>query len=829
MKLTLIRLALASTTALALAAPAMAQDADGASGSDIIVTARRSEEKLQDVPISITVLSQDALSKRNIVSAADLGNYVPSLSTNSQFGPEKSSFVIRGFTQEGKTSPSVGVFFADVVAPRSFGGTTSGNGAGVGSVFDLQNIQVLKGPQGTLFGRNTTGGSILLVPQKPKDTLGGYVEGSLGSYNLHRIQAVINVPLSDTLRVRGGIDWNERDGYLKNHSGIGPDRFDNTNYVAARLSVVADLTPDLENYTIGSYSKSSTYGDVPTLLTCGLPASGAPTGFAFGATAGVLAPYACDQIARRATQGNSLYDVDNDNPDPYEKIEQWQVINSTTWKASDTLTIKNIISYAQYRSQESFSLNGTNFISSGEPLVLTGLFGFPFVVPTAPGQYFKSIELHPGFSGYNSQQSTFTEEFQVHGRSGDGRLDWQAGLYFELSKPLGFNSGLTDIFINCTDLIKPVCTNPLFFGSISDSQVKDTFNNKGIYAQASYKLSEQLTMTGGIRYTIDKMDDLSENLNISAAGVRSCQNQILFPGGTPVASDDKCDIPISQTWKRPTWTIDLEYKPNDDLMLYAKYSRGYRQGSINSNNLGLEVVGPEKVDTYEVGAKTSFRGAMPGYFNITGFYNNFSDQQLAVNTVVAPAFQGKVSPSQPIVNAGRSRIMGIEVDAAVSPFKGFKLELGYAYLDTKLLAFTPPPTPIYYSQLLPTATVGGPLSLSPKNRITLSATYTLPLDESIGKVSLGVNYTHTDANPGVSQAASPNFYLLPASDLVNLNADWTSVAGSPIDLSFFMTNATNEARIVYPGGGALATYHIEGGHVNQPRMFGFRVKYHFGS
>jgi iron complex outermembrane receptor protein len=129
---------------------------------------------------------------------------------------------------------------------------------------------------------------------------------------------------------------------------------------------------------------------------------------------------------------------------------------------------------------------------------------------------------------------------------------------------------------------------------------------------------------------------------------------------------------------------------------------------------------------------------------------------------------------------------------------------------------------------LPTATPGGPLALSPKNRVTLTGSYTLPLEEKIGHISFGVTYTHTDANQAVAQAASPNFYLLSASDLVNLSADWDTVMGTPIDLSFFMTNATNEKRIVYPGGGALATYHIEGGRVNQPRMFGFRVKYHFG-
>jgi iron complex outermembrane receptor protein len=91
-----------------------------------------------------------------------------------------------------------------------------------------------------------------------------------------------------------------------------------------------------------------------------------------------------------------------------------------------------------------------------------------------------------------------------------------------------------------------------------------------------------------------------------------------------------------------------------------------------------------------------------------------------------------------------------------------------------------------------------------------------------------VTYTYTDANQAVSQAASPNFYLLTASNLVNLSVDWDTVMSAPIDLSFFMTNATNEARLNYPSGGALATYAIEGGRVNQPRMFGFRMKYHFG-
>ena len=323
--------ALSTAFVAGLSTPALAQGAAQASGEgmgDIIVTARRSEERLQDVPISITVLSQDDISRRNITSTADLGNYVPSLSVNSQFGPEKSSFVIRGFTQAYHTAPTVGVYFADVIAPRALGPTTSGNGAGVGSMFDLQNVQVLKGPQGTLFGRNTTGGAILLVPTKPTDKLEGYVEGSVGNYDLRRVEAVLNVPLSDTFRMRLGIDRNRRDGYLVNHSGVGPDRFRDTNYFAARLSIVADLTPDLENYTIASYSRTKTNGDVPKLAVCNQAAANQ---FLQTFNTAFFLPFvSCAQVARQQARGDGLWDVEINNPDPHQQVNPWHAINTNT-------------------------------------------------------------------------------------------------------------------------------------------------------------------------------------------------------------------------------------------------------------------------------------------------------------------------------------------------------------------------------------------------------------------------------------------------------------------------------------------------------------------
>jgi iron complex outermembrane recepter protein len=235
-------MALAATAmTIVTTTPALAQSTNAGTGASddtaIVVTARRIEERLTDVPISITVYNPQQLADRNITSSTDLATFTPGLAINGRYGPDKSSFVIRGFSQDLNTAPTVAVYFADVVAPRLASNITSGNGAGPGAMFDLQNAQVLKGPQGTLFGRNTTGGAILLVPQKPTDKLEGFVEGTYGNHDQQRIQAVLNIPVSDTFKVRMGIDRNTRDGYIHNVSGIGPDNFSNVDYTTARLRI----------------------------------------------------------------------------------------------------------------------------------------------------------------------------------------------------------------------------------------------------------------------------------------------------------------------------------------------------------------------------------------------------------------------------------------------------------------------------------------------------------------------------------------------------------------------------------------------------------------
>lgn len=811
----------AAMLALNLASTAHAQSSDTL--DEIIVTARRVEESLQDVPISISVLSTEQIADRNIVVASDLATYTPSLSVNQRYGAEKATFAIRGFNQDQSTAPTVGVYFADVVGVRAQGGTTSGNTVGAGSFTDLQNVQVLKGPQGTLFGRNTTGGAVLLVPKKPTDEFGGYIEGSAGDYDLRRVQGALNVPIGDSFRIRMAVDANEREGYMRNRSGVGPDDYNDVNYIYGRLGLVADLTPNLENYLVAHYSDSDTNGYAARMILCDPAAVG---------TRAITARASCDQIARHNARGDDRFDVDVSNPDPFINIKTWQIINTTTWRASDALTIKNIASYGEFRETGRFNLYSDNFAVSNPAPVL----GIPSLPPLTAGTRFQYIQLDETPGADAASQSTATEELQLQGTLADGRFNWVAGGYLEFSRPIGWNSNRTGIYLDCTSPADLACTNPIFIGVISNSRTQFDFDNHGVFAQGSYNFTDQWALTIGGRYTFDKIKATGESTRIQLlSGGRTlqfCNDTFRFkdPGSTRkvVTDPSPCHFDIETDSDEPTWLVDLDYKPTQDVLVYAKYARGYRQGGISLTNIGIETWDPEQVDAYEIGTKTSFvADAASGYFNIAAFYNDFTDQQIFAATIARPEVAGQAGAAA-IINAGKSTIQGIEIDSSIKLFDSLRFDLGYTYLDTELKEIVVPTLPADspFIGLLPTAVKGAPLTLSPEHRVTLSATYTLPLDGSFGELSLGATYVYTDeqiANASVPAAVG----VIPQTDLLNLNVNWDGVFGSPVDAAFFMTNVTDEIFPLSTGGGWTSAGF---GDIllGQPRMYGFRLRYSFG-
>ena len=803
------RIPFAVALALGLAAPGYGQNAAPSQGggqatqlNEIIVTAQRLEQRLLDVPIAMTVYDQRQLAHLNIVSADDLATYNPSLSIDNQFGSNFTTFSIRGFSQALSTAPTVAVYFDDAVSPTGDGQGAEGNGAGPGEFFDLQNVQVLEGPQGTLFGLNTTGGAVLLVPRKPTSKFGGYVEATFGDYGLKREQAVLNLPVSAALRIRLGVDHESRSGYLRNTSGIGPLDYNNIDYTAARLSAVLDITPNLETYVVGSYALSMNNGPLPQLFACNPKVA--------------LGSFACAQLAKQPA--GDTYAVQNGTSGPMSYLRTFQVIDTTTWQATDALTVKNIFNYGQLRSAETFNDFGTRFLI---PAGIPGIGGLPFTF----------TDQHSPQAGAGTDQYTFSDELQFHGTALANRLMWQGGGYIERSAPIGGLLGpvsANDIYcsniyaLQCTDVLGILSGHEGRVGGVGSSAAQIESNDLAVYGQATYSLTSRWKLTGGMRYTTDWKD---ANFNRFTYSFFQPNVPTEACGSILTSLAVNCVQSAHQKSSAPTWLVDLQYYPRRNTMIYAKYARGYRAGGVDPTAPdGYKTFGPEHLDDFELGEKSSFDSPVPVSLDANVFYNRFTDQQLLVGFIGGLG----VSPTSGIANAGVARIYGAEIDASITPFRRFTFSAAYDYLHTQLVTLTPvhlTPGGLYTIVEFPT-TVGSQLPHAPKDKLSANVSYALPLPQNMGDMEVGANYTYTSATQ-IAAAFETPYGTLPSYGLLNMHLDWNDIGSSPVDVELFVTNLTN--KFYWNNTSQLYNFlGFESRWLGEPRMFGVRVRVRFG-
>ncbi|MGI9363160.1 MAG: TonB-dependent receptor [Parasphingorhabdus sp.] len=338
----------ASALALTVGVNAHAEDGQAASPqstaagegdlfNDIVVTARRREENSQNVPVAVVALSGDDLIKMNVSSLDDLPRVAPGLTvTPSALGGTRPVYQIRGQRAAATrvtTDPAIVVYFAEVGSSRAAGSAQS--------MFDIQSVQVLKGPQGTLFGRNTTGGAILITPAAPKDEFEGYIGGSIGNYNKASVEGVLNVPLGDQFQVRLAVKVNRRDGFFENVAQPGREAFDDNNQsyrATLRFQPSSDITSD----TIGTIFHSDVVGFQAKLFHVN--------------PVGVPAPSLVPLITGAVAGSNALGFYEYSNPFAASNVDTTRSIqNNTTVELNDTLTLKNIIGYKRIKN------NFTNF------------------------------------------------------------------------------------------------------------------------------------------------------------------------------------------------------------------------------------------------------------------------------------------------------------------------------------------------------------------------------------------------------------------------------------------------------------------------------------
>ena len=769
MRMMRVALALSGSLLAITASPAAANAVDepqAASSTanaidEIVVTARRRDENVQSVPISVSVVSSEVLENFRFEDLDNLQALEPSFSTSSASGrPNAPVYSLRGIRPTEAIygqDPTVAVYLADVVQSPS-------QGSNLG-FYDLENIQVLKGPQGTLFGRNTIGGAILLTPRKPGDVLAGDIMVGAGSYGLFETQAGIDLPLADTFQMRVAGRTIDGGNYQTNVAP-GPNfgqKLGGQKTRSIRVTAVGQLTPDITNTIMVTYDNKKTNGRGTTLQAIN-PAH---------PRAGIDANFAAALVRAR---NRPLTDIESDLAQK-DNVEAWSITNTTTARLSDNLDMKLIASYREVDTDVVFDLDAT-----GVAGILTS-------------EQKASLD-HMSFEG------------QLLGTAFDGRLDWVVGGYFYQEKGAELSPGS-------------------FFGSrISQN---GTVNNKSYsaFAQGSFKITPDLTLTAGARLNKDeKSIVLQQSLNGTL-----CLLQVTNTAGTgltrlPISG---CSIALSDSFSQPTGTVSLDYKVSPDILIYATSRFGYRSGGFNlraSLPIQYEPFEQETVNDFEFGTKADWSmGNVQMRTNLSVFFQKYNDIQRTV-AVTNPLSN---SPTSVVTNAASAQVFGIELQQTIKPVDNLTLQLNFVYNDPKYNDWVDPATNTDLSST--------PFFFTPKYAGNIMMSYEVPLSSNMGSLHFSTNAAYTDdiwinalhTNVTIAQHPAAILPLLKQDGywLVDANLGWKQIGGTNFDLNFYVKNLTDTEYKV----GGVQLYSGASGFISaafgEPRTYGAQLRYRF--
>jgi iron complex outermembrane receptor protein len=762
-------LSAASAPALLGASEAGAATATAAKATglqEVVVTARRRAERLQDVPAVVTALTPDKLKNAQVATARQLVGLVPSLNINSGNQRDFQRFAIRGQGATVGGSESVTAYFAEAPMSQFVSG-------GPGLYYDLENLQVLNGPQGTLFGRNTIGGAVLFYPHRPVNRLEAQIQTGYGDYNNRELAAMVNfAPVPGIAALRFDFDMRRRDGFTRVLSN--GTRTDNINYKSYRGSLLLTPTPWLENYTVAQYTSSNT-GGTGVIVEAINPAAPAALLPIFNAALALQQP-----LGNRITQGTGLN---------WWTTNTLFAVNTTTIKPTPNLTIKNIASLSDVGASGGFDNDGT-------PVPLTQWFRDQYSGnPSGPGE---------------SRNEYITEEFQVQGRYLDNKLNWVVGGFYQNSYPYQFQHTLLQAF-----------GFPFGTTNTTDSFLAGT--SKAVFAQFTFDFGavsqalNNLKLTGGYRYTWDTRHYTVASYNTFTM---NCINVV---GKLP-----NCTEVLNGKWKAPTYNLTLDYKLTPKIMVYATTRSGYKSGGFNvvANILVPKSYDPEHVTDYEVGTKADFSVMdRPARVDFDVFGDHYSSIQRSV-------FQPDPNTGSILTflsSAAAARIRGVEAAITFKPIDPLTIDVTYSYLNARyknypgFRDFSLPGTPAQQITNLK----GRPLPFAPRNKVGVDVRYDLPIDPDLGNINFTSNVSYQSHYLDTDQI-QPVVWRIGGYTLVNFGVNWENIKQSHFDLELYVTNAFDEnsiaaGQVFYYSAFAAAASWLE------PRMVGFRVRYNFGT
>lgn len=762
--------------------PAAAPIAQTDAGDAIVVTARRRSEDVGKVPTTVSAIGSEGLQARGISTQSDLQASVPGLTVRETQANNNLNYAIRGQTVDAFSGSSTAVVPYVNEVPFTAGG--------VASFFDLESIQVLKGPQGTLFGRNATGGAVLSTTARPKDGVSAAIRLGFGNYDAKIAEAMVNLPIAeDTVLLRLAGKAARRGGYIRNvYQGPVYGGNDNTELGklysdAVRASLLVRPTTSVENLTVLQYEKTKGNNSgtrIYSLYRCGdKAADGAPlscfSAFVFPTLPAVL--------QRQQTQ-LGFWEVEGDAPS-FHRGEDWFVTNSTTIELSDETRLKNIFGY-----------------SSSNALDSTEQTGDPFEVVT---NYDRSRPIGSSLRSYGNEVTykSLSNELQLQGKIA-GAFDYIVGLYYQQIKN-------RTIFPQ-TYLGGAVTTT-------SNWQSKDT--TKALFGHVTTDLGQVADLHGlklsmGGRYASEKIT--AEHL----------------PGGTyfPLAV-----APFEDD--RASWNVGLEYQANRALMLYGTMRESWRSGGFNGVSPPFLIDGTvfpnvtysntdkfksEVATDIEIGAKYSGRlWNAPIHAYVSAYTMKVKNVQRVL--FVDNPFTSVADNVPNTVNVPEARIRGLEVDVGVRPFEFLDLGVNGAYTDAK---FRKNSVTVWGNTPSSQSFKFGPFADTPEWTGSLYAVINIPLPKSGGTFKIRADmYSQSSFYfSNLNDTVVPGTKL-PGYEVANFRLDWQGVLGTKLDLGAWVKNAFNEQYYVggLPLGGSLG---INSGNVGRPRMFGFDLSYRFG-
>ncbi len=765
---------------------------------EVVVTARKKVESLQDTPISVTALSGDRLEDMGLSRITKLQNVTPNLvfqNTPAYSGAGNNAAVyIRGVGQKDfvpTIDPGVGIYVDEVYLGRSAGAVLD--------MIDIQQVEILRGPQGTLFGKNTVGGAISITTAKPNEEFGGKFDIKAGTDERRNIRGVLNVPLSDTLFARGSFGSLKQDGYVFRPFD-GKD-LGNQDTLMARLAFrwipsdtfTADLSIDYyDDETNGPPLLITRVDEFPESATA-IPGGNFPlinnllAGFDpnFGGLNPIVctlpdAPTACF-ISAYAVTGNNTNLGTGPN---FSDMQNEAVSLTLTWEL-DVLTAKLI---AGYRSLDGEFANDRDGYPQDD-----GAQGTPLPIFTNPvTHYFDTFV-----------QDQISLELQLSGDAMNSRLSWVAGIY-------AFEEDGENI-------------NPVDFTTVSiQSGGYFDYSSEAAFAQVTFDITEQLAVAAGWRYTKEDRDYLPDQY------IEEMPLSFLFGGGLPFpcftssGSTKQCELgdrivpfeTVNNTISENTPMLSLSYAFSNDVMIYTTYSEGFKVGGYTQRIFpaepSLPTFDPEYVDSVEAGVKAElFDNSLR--LNFAVYSADYSDLQILINE---PSRTGPYT-----TNAGDATIEGFELEVNYVTPSGVLLDFAVGYTDAGYDSLNP--------GLFSGLSVSDPFVFISEWNTHLSVTKTFITD--VGEITPRLDwswrsefFTNAGGLPFAPAWSDPLFQ--PDYSVVNLSARWQDPA-SGLSVTLGVDNLGDEEFSIF--GDYQSTFGSDAQAFDRGRQYYVMLGYSF--